>query len=296
MDAYFSGTDMDELNENSAHHNWYLSVVVNNMGKFVAKIGYRCEGTSTVEIGGHRKTSPIITSKDIFIHFDVDVEKAVISENMDTSWLAKFQEINKPKAHQYGGGYYQSGGTKHYNQGGSKATLFLDEHRFQEKPLTQKEVSILVGDPEDLKYDQISNELRELALDYLIPVLKELKVPTTILPQKSPNLFVAALQGAAYTASYLPSIDFVDTFDTAVGKLFSKINFETFIEKTQKNINAYYFADVLICVFRKAAYSAYVGTNLSRVKIAYIIDHIIDIQIEMEDEINSTDLEHIITS
>ncbi len=39
MACFFSGTDMDELTENSGSHNFYLSLIVNHASQFCAKIG-----------------------------------------------------------------------------------------------------------------------------------------------------------------------------------------------------------------------------------------------------------------
>ena len=41
MDVFFSGTDMSELQDNSAAHNFYLSLIVNNYMDFQAKIAFR---------------------------------------------------------------------------------------------------------------------------------------------------------------------------------------------------------------------------------------------------------------
>lgn len=41
MAVFFSGTDMSELNDNSASHNFYLSFIVNNFMDFQAKIAFR---------------------------------------------------------------------------------------------------------------------------------------------------------------------------------------------------------------------------------------------------------------
>lgn len=46
MQSYFSSTDMDELVENSEFHNYYLSLVVNNVGDMVARIGFRLKENS----------------------------------------------------------------------------------------------------------------------------------------------------------------------------------------------------------------------------------------------------------
>lgn len=41
MNVFFSGTDMDELHENSEFHNYYLSLIVNNFMEMTAKIAFR---------------------------------------------------------------------------------------------------------------------------------------------------------------------------------------------------------------------------------------------------------------
>jgi len=49
MGTFFSGTDMGELEDNSASHDFYLSLIVNNWMDFVAKIAFRAsEGTKTI--------------------------------------------------------------------------------------------------------------------------------------------------------------------------------------------------------------------------------------------------------
>lgn len=40
MSSFFSGTDMGELHSNSPNHVYYLSLIVNNKGSFVAKLAY----------------------------------------------------------------------------------------------------------------------------------------------------------------------------------------------------------------------------------------------------------------
>lgn len=43
MSAFFSGTDMDELMQNSDKHNYYLSLIVNFSGNYVAKVSFISE-------------------------------------------------------------------------------------------------------------------------------------------------------------------------------------------------------------------------------------------------------------
>lgn len=40
MRSYFSGTDMGELHNNAPNHTYYLSLIVNNAGEYVAKLAY----------------------------------------------------------------------------------------------------------------------------------------------------------------------------------------------------------------------------------------------------------------
>lgn len=41
MDVFFSGTDMTEILDNSAFHNYYVSLIVNNVNNMTAKVAYR---------------------------------------------------------------------------------------------------------------------------------------------------------------------------------------------------------------------------------------------------------------
>lgn len=43
MSVFFSGTDQSEIEDNSEHHNFYLSVIVNNKGDIVGKVGITAE-------------------------------------------------------------------------------------------------------------------------------------------------------------------------------------------------------------------------------------------------------------
>jgi len=97
MDSYFSATDMEELNENSENHSWYLSLIVNNAGKYVAKIGYRTEAVISKTIRGPIPIEPIIEASVMFLHFDVDVVKTKFDSIMPTSWLNKLKEVVSPK-------------------------------------------------------------------------------------------------------------------------------------------------------------------------------------------------------
>lgn len=81
MDVFFSGTDMDELKDNSESHNFYLSLIVNNFMDFKAKIAFRAK----------TKTSCQITHED-FIALDENGEEYNIG---GSSSINKIEEIEK---------------------------------------------------------------------------------------------------------------------------------------------------------------------------------------------------------
>lgn len=78
MSVFFSGTDTDELHSNSEHHNFYLSLIVNNDNDMVAKIAFRAVQTSLkLEFKNAKGELVTETLKDktefIFVH-DCEIE------------------------------------------------------------------------------------------------------------------------------------------------------------------------------------------------------------------------------
>lgn len=49
MNVFFSDVDVSELNDNSASHNYYLSLIVNNYMDMIAKVAFRAEVDTVVE-------------------------------------------------------------------------------------------------------------------------------------------------------------------------------------------------------------------------------------------------------
>ena len=87
MGVFFSGTDTTEIMDNSAFHNYYVSLIVNNINEMVAKVAYRVH-RSTVssthltynDING----SPVTTTEhsevkdDTVMIYDCDIIKPQI--------------------------------------------------------------------------------------------------------------------------------------------------------------------------------------------------------------------------
>lgn len=104
MDAYFSGTDMAEIRDNAVNHAYYVSVVVNNAGKIVGKIGipgkrkttgdavYSFSGILGSLINLPRKTNK---EEDVVYVIDMDVE---IQEGFgDKLFYERVEKIMQPK-------------------------------------------------------------------------------------------------------------------------------------------------------------------------------------------------------
>lgn len=95
MKSYFSGTDMDELDDNSEHHNYYLSLIVNNYGEMVAKValrgtekGYECkdENGEDWRLNMTKPTPKLIT-------FDCDIKQSYKPINVEKEFESRVSTI-----------------------------------------------------------------------------------------------------------------------------------------------------------------------------------------------------------
>lgn len=75
MQSFFSGTDQDELAENALNYNYYLSLIVNNSGQYVARVAW------PGEIEG-RKIS-FVNKKGETVSFSTPLEKVIFYYEMD---------------------------------------------------------------------------------------------------------------------------------------------------------------------------------------------------------------------
>ena len=83
--VFFSGTDEAELRENSANHNFYLSVIVNNKHEIIGKVGIKSSNnlpenieeigyTALDEEGKEYVLEKVITEKQDGKFFEYDCE------------------------------------------------------------------------------------------------------------------------------------------------------------------------------------------------------------------------------
>lgn len=127
MAVFFSGTDTEELHENSENHNLYLSLIVNNRLDFKAKLAFRAEAMSTTgvlpyiakdENGNPFQVSEAefkIKKEKLFV-YDCDIEVPNHKPTVTEYFLKKVADILKPK---HVTNYHNKGWKNKSNQGGN---------------------------------------------------------------------------------------------------------------------------------------------------------------------------------
>jgi hypothetical protein len=99
MRSFFSGTDEEELTDNAPNYNYYLSLIVNNAGEYVAKIAYvgDVKGNKVTYKGkdGTLYEYHLEDKQMVFAH-EMEVVKEEIE--VDDFFSKQVTEICKPKA------------------------------------------------------------------------------------------------------------------------------------------------------------------------------------------------------
>jgi proteasome lid subunit RPN8/RPN11 len=95
MDAFFSGTDMQELKDNAGGYNYYLSLIVNYSREFVAKIAIESEMDSTrtfnySDKNGKKKSFSHKQSEKALLTIDCEI----VHENIDVV-SKRYEELKK---------------------------------------------------------------------------------------------------------------------------------------------------------------------------------------------------------
>lgn len=106
--TFYSTTDLSEIEDNSKHHNFYLSVVSNNRLELIGKLCFKCEVENTVCLNAkvknekgklfNLKLNNSIPNKEDIICFDCDIiipNNNIISETFKN----RVEEICKPKTY-----------------------------------------------------------------------------------------------------------------------------------------------------------------------------------------------------
>lgn len=106
MRVWFSGTDMTELEQGSACHNYYLSLIVNNKYEMIAKIGILLEAEIEQELSFFKKITQGYSMSHKgqtykrkitqLIQYDVDIKVPEV-DSLPTWYMNAFNELIKPK-------------------------------------------------------------------------------------------------------------------------------------------------------------------------------------------------------
>ena len=105
MNTFFSGTDTSELHDNSVHHNYYLSVIVNNFFDITARVAFRGTIGSTVIKGknedGVEYELATSQNEEVMFYYECSIitSEPVIMVNLDFKDRVKaiIAEAAKPK-------------------------------------------------------------------------------------------------------------------------------------------------------------------------------------------------------
>lgn len=112
MGVFFSGTDLAELDDNSASHNFYLSLIVNNFMDFTAKVAFRAIAETQVaslpynalDENGNSYTidkADFRVSKEKLFMYDCDIQSSKEDIKVDELFAKNVDEIikeaDKPK-------------------------------------------------------------------------------------------------------------------------------------------------------------------------------------------------------
>lgn len=92
MSVFFSGTDMDELKDNCANHNFYLSLIVNNYGEMIAKLVYKvtpCAYTASDENGEEYEIGALGNEKSLMFSYDCQIETPFQQEDLFDDFFNK---------------------------------------------------------------------------------------------------------------------------------------------------------------------------------------------------------------
>lgn len=100
MDAYFSGTDLQELKDNASAYNFYISLVVNIAEKYACKIVFPSEVASSFEYiirdlnGNIKKVKKEATTKE-YVQADLEV---IMPEKHIPEWVKnRVKEVEEKK-------------------------------------------------------------------------------------------------------------------------------------------------------------------------------------------------------
>ena len=103
MTTFFSGTDMDELHDNTELHNYYVSLIVNLKGEYTAMLSYiaTVNGTSTMTFKNSDDTEITTnfkpTEEKYLICVKLNIEKEARPIDLSSTFQDRFSSVKQEK-------------------------------------------------------------------------------------------------------------------------------------------------------------------------------------------------------
>lgn len=107
MAAFFSGTDDQELHDNTPNHNFYLSLIVNFSGQYVAKVAYMAKMETKAKVQFKYKEVDDTEheydgddkhkTEDVMMTLDLEVIRPSIPEVVPTYFHKRIETLKTPK-------------------------------------------------------------------------------------------------------------------------------------------------------------------------------------------------------
>ena len=99
MKTFFSSTDMAELNDNSEHHNFYLSLIVNNNMSMTAKIAQRIQVSGITYLGNDKQGNTYKKSyspnNEVLMIYDCEIQVEEFDDEFTNAVTKIISDNNK---------------------------------------------------------------------------------------------------------------------------------------------------------------------------------------------------------
>lgn len=186
MRAFFSGTDLDELHTNAPFHNYYLSLIVNYAGEYVARVAFTAKKKTQLWYKNVQdEQKEVIQDQEILAMIELDLEFEVPEVAVPDYFQGRFDKLKQEKAEkvqkyiptfargntQIGGGPSQvpkanSGdwSRPHYNWDDDSTRT---PGKQAELPFIKENGNLQKGDKELRPYAVVEKEIREKISDWL---------------------------------------------------------------------------------------------------------------------------------
>lgn len=173
MQVFFSGTDNEELEDNSPCHNFYLSLIVNNFMDFTAKVAVHAKVETTLPATYFASNGKgelysafqqdLKIAKDVVLVYDCEINSPKVEVEVD-KWFSdsvdaiikKADEDDKKKKTNYGRGY---GG--HWNRGANWNTGGNESPELTE--IEEMTILFLAGGLNHVNVSSVEDALNRLA-------------------------------------------------------------------------------------------------------------------------------------